>query len=142
MSGSKQLRRSFHNRVVGGVCAGIANYLGIDVTIIRLIFVLAVIFWGSGVGIYIILWIAIPKEFVDYQSAINQSTDSVDDTTSYPNQEKTKNNGQLTTGAIFIIIGLLLLITVFMPRFNIFDFWPIILIVIGIVILASSFKSK
>lgn len=50
------------NRVIGGVCDGISNYLNIDVVIIRLIFVFGLIFgYGSAALIYLILWIIMPE---------------------------------------------------------------------------------
>lgn len=57
-----RLYRSVHGRVIGGVAGGLADFFGIDPTIIRLIFVLLVIFGGSGVLIYIILWIILPEK--------------------------------------------------------------------------------
>lgn len=47
-------------KMIGGVAAGLAEYLDIDATIVRLLFVLATFFHGSGLLIYIVLWIAMP----------------------------------------------------------------------------------
>ncbi len=58
----KQLRRSRHNRVLGGVCGGLADYFGIDVAVIRLLMFLLIFFGGISVWVYIILWIVIPSE--------------------------------------------------------------------------------
>ena len=63
-SGTDKDRRLFRDgeaATIGGVCAGIANYFGIDVVIIRAIFVVFFFFAGFGVPLYIILWIIIPK---------------------------------------------------------------------------------
>lgn len=57
---AKRLYRDENDKVVGGVCSGIANYFGIDVVIVRVIFVL-LFFTGIGVLPYIILWIAVPS---------------------------------------------------------------------------------
>jgi len=58
----KKLRRS-KNQVVGGVCAGIANYLVWDITLVRALYALFTIFSiGTGVLIYIALWIIMPEE--------------------------------------------------------------------------------
>lgn len=56
-----RLVRSSSDRMVGGVCGGLARYFGIDATIVRLVFVLAVL---SGLSplIYLILWIVMPME--------------------------------------------------------------------------------
>ncbi len=57
----KRLFRDEENATIAGVCAGIANYFNMDVVIIRIIFVIILLFAGFGFPLYIILWIAIPK---------------------------------------------------------------------------------
>ncbi len=59
---SKQLVRPKENRQVAGVAAGLANYFGIDTTLVRLIFVASLITSFPGVLAYIILWIVMPEE--------------------------------------------------------------------------------
>jgi len=56
MTSGKRLVRS-QNKLIGGVCAGIAEYLGWDTTMVRLIYLLLVLFAGVGILAYIILWI-------------------------------------------------------------------------------------
>ncbi len=58
---SKRLYRDENDKVLGGVCAGLANYFGIDVTIVRIIFVVLTISFGFGLIPYIIIWIAVPS---------------------------------------------------------------------------------
>lgn len=57
----KRLFRDQQRAAIAGVCAGIANYLNIDVVIIRAIFVIMFLTVGFGIPLYIILWIIIPK---------------------------------------------------------------------------------
>lgn len=57
----KQIFRDPDNKVVAGVCSGISAYFGIDPIILRLAFVIFTIFYGSGVIIYLVLAIIIPK---------------------------------------------------------------------------------
>lgn len=57
----KRLFRDEDNSLIGGVCAGFANYFGVDVVIMRAIFVLISIVAGLGMPLYIILWIITPK---------------------------------------------------------------------------------
>lgn len=57
----KRLFRDLDNAAIAGVCSGIANFLNIDVVIIRAIFVIVFMFAGFGLGLYIILWIIVPK---------------------------------------------------------------------------------
>ncbi|MCV9385651.1 GIN domain-containing protein [Reichenbachiella ulvae] len=56
----KRLFRDPENQVLGGISSGIAAYFGIDVTIVRLLFVLSIFLGGSGVILYIILWMITP----------------------------------------------------------------------------------
>ena len=58
----KKLIRPRANRKLGGVCAAFANYFEVDVMIIRLIWLVAVIFGGTGLVAYLIAWIVIPEE--------------------------------------------------------------------------------
>ncbi len=59
---NKRLARSRTDVMLGGVCAGLANFLGIDPVIVRIFFVLLVIFDGAGILIYLLLWLVMPKE--------------------------------------------------------------------------------
>ena len=60
-SNVKRLYRSGKDKILGGVCGGIAEYLGVDPVIIRLLWVIAVFGWGAGILAYIIAWIIIPR---------------------------------------------------------------------------------
>lgn len=56
----KRLVRSTTDKKIAGVAAGLADYFDLDPTIIRLVWLLAVLFAGTGLIAYIILWIALP----------------------------------------------------------------------------------
>ena len=56
-----QLRRSETDRVLAGVAGGVAQRLGISSTLVRLAWVLSVLFGGLGILFYLILWIVLPK---------------------------------------------------------------------------------
>ncbi len=59
--GKKQLTRS-NNRMIAGVCSGIADYFGWDVTLVRILYVLATFFTAfSGGIVYLILWVIMPE---------------------------------------------------------------------------------
>ena len=57
----KRLYRSGKERVLGGICGGIAEYFNVDPTIIRLLWILFVFGFGAGILAYIIAWIIIPR---------------------------------------------------------------------------------
>jgi phage shock protein C len=58
----KKLFRSRSERWLAGVCGGIGDYFNIDATVIRILFILFGLVFGSGLLFYIILWILIPIE--------------------------------------------------------------------------------
>ncbi len=57
----KRFYRSASDRIIGGVCGGIGEYLNIDPLIVRIVF--AVLFFGYGTGLlfYLLIWILAPK---------------------------------------------------------------------------------
>lgn len=60
----KYLRRSRKNRMIGGVCGGLADYFDMDPTLVRVLYVLGSILSAAfpGTLVYIILWIVMPEE--------------------------------------------------------------------------------
>ncbi len=58
----KHLQRSRTEKMIGGVCGGLAQYFEIDPTVVRLLWVIIILFGGSGVLLYIILWLIMPLE--------------------------------------------------------------------------------
>jgi phage shock protein C len=59
---SKRLYRSKTNRMIAGVCGGLAEHFNIDPTIVRIIIIALAIAGGPGILIYILLWIVVPEE--------------------------------------------------------------------------------
>lgn len=57
-----RLYRSNTDKMLGGVCGGLGKYLRVDVTIVRLFFVVLTLVGGMGPLLYIILWIVVPPE--------------------------------------------------------------------------------
>jgi phage shock protein C len=58
----KKLRRSKKERIIAGVCGGLAEYFGVDVTLVRIAFVLAFILFGIGIIPYAVLWLVMPPK--------------------------------------------------------------------------------
>ena len=144
------LFRSRKDRVFGGVAGGIAHSLNTDPAIVRLIFALLIIVGGGGILLYLILWIAIPEEPIQFyhESGATGEPDPVheagspDSPYTPPVYPPRKNNGALIVGLIFIAVGALFLIDRFLPdiRFHFHDFWPIIIVIAGIALIFSSFS--
>jgi phage shock protein PspC (stress-responsive transcriptional regulator) len=63
---SRKLFRSRNNRMIVCVCAGLANFFGIDPTVVRLLFAVGTLFgFGSFILIYIVLFIVVPEESLE-----------------------------------------------------------------------------
>jgi phage shock protein C len=58
----RKLYRSRTDRVLGGVCGGLAQYFNTDPTLIRVAFVLLTVLGGAGPVLYLGMWIIVPKE--------------------------------------------------------------------------------
>jgi len=70
------LRRAYNGRMVAGVCAGIADYVGIDVTLVRVAFAVFTFLGGAGIPAYLACLLLIPEEGSD-QSIAGAFIDSV-----------------------------------------------------------------
>ncbi|MCP5100363.1 MAG: PspC domain-containing protein [Chloroflexi bacterium] len=57
----KRLTRSSDDQMVAGVCAGLADYFGIDPVIVRALFVIVGFAGGSSVLVYLVLWLIMPE---------------------------------------------------------------------------------
>ena len=59
---TQPLCRPAHDRMLAGVAAGLADYLGIDTAIVRVVFAVLVVVGGAGVPLYLAGWLLIPEE--------------------------------------------------------------------------------
>lgn len=157
MEKNKRLYRSAKSKVFGGVAGGIAEYFDIDPIIIRLLFVIIALAGGGGAIVYLILWIALPLEPITMFNMNMGSGDPADagnpDAQSAPgfNPEtsapftmpvKTENRSGLIGGIILISLGLIFLANKFIPNINFGDLWPLLLVVLGGVLIVTSFAER
>ena len=62
MDSTRKLYRSKTDRMLGGVCGGLAEYLNTDATMIRVLVVLLTVLGGAGPIIYLAMWIIVPNQ--------------------------------------------------------------------------------
>jgi phage shock protein C len=67
---TKRLMRSSRDKKIAGVCAGLADYFDLDPTIVRVVWLLAIFFAGTGFLVYVILWIVLPLAPYDVPVAV------------------------------------------------------------------------
>lgn len=58
----KRLQRSRTEKMIGGVCGGLAEYFNVDPTIVRILWVIISLLGGAGILLYIILWVIMPLQ--------------------------------------------------------------------------------
>ena len=139
-----RLYRSESDKKVAGVCGGIAEYFGIDSTIIRLLWLISIVVYGAGLLIYIIAAIIMPtREDINTRVNLHKDSDEVNkqkNSTFSEGFDKEKNRKFF--GYVLIIVGAILLSKRFIVlRWLSFKFlFPIILIILGMFILSGNFK--
>jgi phage shock protein C len=119
------LRRRLDNRVIAGVCSGLADYFAIDPILVRLAFVVITFAGGAGVLAYIILWIVMTPAPVG--------------TSAQPVSARVTGQGPFWLGAFLVALGALFLIgnTGLFSWWNWSLFWPLILVALGVLILSN-----
>lgn len=136
MAKEKILLRSKTNRLIGGVCAGIGNYFDVDPTLIRIIFVLITLFGGSGILLYLVLWLIIPsdkKSGVSVKENAEEIKEEAQELIEKGKSYAKKDEGRYIFGLALALLGILFLL----ENFNIFRLeqlfrlWPLALIIIA-----------
>lgn len=132
-----RLYRSETNRILGGVCGGLGEYFSIDPTIIRIIFVLMAIFGGSGILIYIILWLVIPSESSKANLSAEQINSNIKDIKNSAEKFAQKTTNRSWWAFLIVFLGVIFLLN----NYGYYNFseigrlWPIILIIFGLSLL-------
>jgi phage shock protein C len=118
---AKRLYRSITNKIIGGVCGGLGEYFDVDPVLVRVITVLLFLATGFGILAYIIAWIIIPKRPLDVVPV--------------PANHEYSSWSKYLPGLILMAIGVILLIRESWFWFDWEDFWPVILIVVGLLLI-------
>jgi phage shock protein C len=120
----RTLHRNLNNRVVAGVCSGLADYFAIDPILVRLAFVVIAFAGGASILAYIVLWIVMPP---GEGYAATTTTDF-----------GPAAQGGIWVGGILVVVGLLFLVgnTGIFWWWNWSFFWPLMLVALGVLILS------
>jgi len=140
----RRLYRSKEDKVIGGVCGGIADYFTVDPVWVRLIAILLLILDGIGFIAYIILWILVPenpKQKSTKKTLAEEKVELVKEKVKNHSKESSskevikEKNGHSFMGIILIIIGTLYLIKNVFGWFDAEVFWGILIISLGLLLL-------
>lgn len=139
------LFRSEGNKVLGGVCGGLGEVFNIDPTIVRALFVLGTLFGGSGVLLYIILWVLIPSESKTSKSSNDNIRENIDEMKerahSFSKDFHTNNNSShMLVAIVLIALGVMFLLNNFgfVNAFSFNRLWPVFLVIFGLLILTKN----
>jgi len=155
----KRLYRSRSDRMIWGVCGGLAKYFDMDPTIVRVITVLSIFFGSLGIWAYIILAIVVPLEdskTTEPKDTIKENVEEMKETARELGRElrstlageegesegiaKIRHRRRNTLGIILIGLGILFLLN----SLNVFwwfrwgNLWPLVLVAIGVLVILST----
>jgi len=148
----KKLTRNMYDRKIAGVCGGLGEYFDMDPLVFRVIFLFLFFFGGTGLILYIFLWILIPEknnepmeeskyepgeiisDVVETAQVIGKIIDH-----SHKNKKPVKKHRGVLWGLLLVAIGFLLLGKSFgffdFCWCNVFKLWPLFIIWIGIALI-------
>ncbi|HLV10659.1 MAG TPA: PspC domain-containing protein [Halanaerobiales bacterium] len=161
---SKKIYRSKTDKMIGGVCGGLAEYFDIDPTLVRLALLLLFFARGTGLLVYIIAWIIIPErseriennedqgkqEWKSGEITLKRKTENTGENkvekADGSNMEKgleadnsrensSNNRRSLFLGVAMVILGIFFFLENWIPRFRWERYWPMLLVVVGVAIL-------
>jgi len=142
-----RLVRPENGRVLAGVCAGLAQWIGLDVTLVRIIFLFLGIWTGMGGLIYLVLWVVMPSSMetpgiqTDWSMRAGQMRDDFIQATSKPNMDALK-----IFGGVLVALGLFYLVKEIRPEWfywaNRGVIWALVLIIIGAIFVIRALRGE
>ncbi len=132
---TKRIYRSRKERIIAGVCGGLAEYLDIDPALVRLIMVILIFANGIGLLLYIIAWFIIPLE---PKSQSPEGETLPENKVEVVEKDISSNRrSRVIVGVVLIIIGLLFLLSEYLVWLSWDLIWPVVLILIGIYLIVN-----
>lgn len=147
----KKLYRSKKDSVLFGVCGGLGEYFEVDSTIIRIIFVILTIWGGAGILLYIIAILIMPyregesvkKEIHEKAKEFSETMkETASDFKENVHEGRVERRGGYVFGTIILLLGVMFLLRNFFSWFNFNVFWPVILILIGIIFITGAGRRR
>jgi phage shock protein C len=156
----KKLYRSRSDRMLWGVCGGLAKYFDMDPVVIRIIAVLTIFINGFGILAYIIMAIVVPLEgskAAEPKATIKENVEEMKETAEEVGREvrsslteekeaedKSRHLRRNVLGIVLIVVGVIFLL----GSFDLFwwfswgNLWPLIIVAIGVIIILSATRRK
>jgi phage shock protein C len=143
-----RLYRSRTDSMIGGVAAGLAEYLNADPALVRIVWaILVVVTGGAALVVYIVAWIVVPEE-----PAAEPTTDPVTgeaiaptgEPAAVPSSTPSGPGGQagVVIGIGLVVVGLWFLLREYLPEIDWALIWPLVLVGIGALVLVTSMRRR
>jgi len=153
---NRRLYRSRTDTILGGVAAGLANYLSTDPALVRIAWAILVPLTGGAALIaYIVAWVVVPEEpagaaAVDALSAAEETTDPVTGeqispaapSTPQPAARPSDARAGIVVGIGLVLVGLWFLLREYLPDLDWSLIWPLVVVGIGAAILVTSMRRR
>jgi len=120
----RRLYRSSRQKVVAGICSGLGEYFAIDPVWFRIGFVVLAIGGGSGILIYLLMWLIVPPQPEGYLA---------------PATGRGSVTGVAVIGVVFMIVGTVALVNTAAPWLGQYV-WPVVLVMGGLALLLGGLK--
>ena len=148
-----KLYRSRTNRSLGGVCAGLSRYLNVDVSWVRIVFMLLAVTNGVGLWLYLALWLALPLEGAEeagLEDNIRASAAEMRGRLGGLGRQAERTIGEanpqtaLLVGAGLVLLGALMLLRRFgwFHWLNLGYLWPLLLVALGVWLLVRYIRER
>ncbi len=143
---NRRLYRSRTDTVIGGVAAGLANYMNTDPALVRVGWVVvALITNGVGLIAYLVAWVAIPEEPKAADGDAAPGTDAgpaMAPTGPADRPRRRDTNAGVIVGVGLVLLGAWFLVREYLPPINWSLIWPVVLIGIGVLVLVTSSRRR
>jgi len=132
-----RLTRSDNDKMIAGICGGLAAYLGIDSVLVRALFFFLVLASGIGIPIYLILWFIMPRENNVHKPNAEVIQDNIEEMGKKITSNVNRIGRPATIGTLLIIFGIYFLFSKlgFLNWLHGGIFWPLIIVVFGVYML-------
>lgn len=144
MTEKRKLYRSSTEKMLGGICGGLGEYFDVDPVLVRIAFVALAFIGGTGIPVYFLLWIVIPKDMADSETSkdnLKEVSDEIKEGVQNAAQTIKKHtkrgNNKILIAYVLLFVGIAGLTNEFFSirLFKWGILWPVFFIIISIFIL-------
>jgi phage shock protein C len=140
---NRRLYRCRENRMLAGVAGGLAEYTGLDASLVRILWVVSVFFWGAGILLYIAMAIIVPLEPLTAEAEAAHAADmAAGGAVAHRHRE---SSGRVMTfiGVVLLLIGSLALVDVLLPGWATWrQLWPLLFLGAGAFLVFTSLRRR